>query len=812
MHIRKLTGCIVLQAFIIVALLLVGCTQTAATTICDTASPYHLALKGAIPGAYAIENMTAEQTLFALSGNTAVEAFDAQALPLLRHHSNLFWYPQYTATVVLLVDRDQVAQTISGYGDIRNSSANVSISSDGLENQFICAALSYALDGGTFALDQGIQFLAQLKQEQRLKLDDADAPIRILFDYQAAALRKAGANVEIIVPVEGTLTYTRGLLAQQPLSFPADFSQALIEAGLRLPDGSCLERYYPSDAAYARAALVSDFASLNTMRHTVAARLRREVNHSRIYSTADNREHHLMALSAIFLFTLWSGLVAFRAMHRGVRLAAICNGALIAGWVLLRAFKYQTFEISILTRYCWYGFYLFQLCLPLVFLYLACVIGKPEQDIRPPRWWYWFLFAAVFFNALVFTNDLHQWVFVFDLNGNWSRDYSYGFGYVLVWLDTVVPMVLGLILLLKKCKSSPRRKGILFPIGVFVLLVAYGLAYVLRFQLVWEGDFVITVGFFTMLFYEVALHTGLIPINTRYRLLFTTASLNNVQILDAACNPVLLSAKARPINDSLRALICRPDFRSPYALTQDRLLFVNPIPGGAALYEKDMSTLHALQEELRETSRRLRRANASLAREKAIRGEREARKARAGLIQELDDLIRKKLEQIRLLLPQLNEASLAKSAAARINLLAGYIKRRCNLMFLGKQAKDMEWEELIFYLEEAGEFAQFAELNCFIRCAASGRVPLARATALYDFFFAFLEWALDSGCSTIIAQLACRDELLFTLIPSTFAFPFAAGNELNASIFSLGGAITSKILEDTTSVSLWFGREGGRHD
>jgi len=55
-------------------------------------------------------------------------------------------------------------------------------------------------------------------------------------------------------------------------------------------------------------------------------------------------------------------------MQKGVRCSVFICSALLIGWVLLRMFKYQLDIASVLSRYAWYGYYIFQLGIPLVIL------------------------------------------------------------------------------------------------------------------------------------------------------------------------------------------------------------------------------------------------------------------------------------------------------------------------------------------------------------------------------------------------------------------------------------------------------------
>ena len=60
-------------------------------------------------------------------------------------------------------------------------------------------------------------------------------------------------------------------------------------------------------------------------------------------------------------------------------------GWLMVGWLLLRLFKYQLTADGLLCRMCWYGYYIFQLALPVTLLYLAVILDHPEGEKKPLR-------------------------------------------------------------------------------------------------------------------------------------------------------------------------------------------------------------------------------------------------------------------------------------------------------------------------------------------------------------------------------------------------------------------------------------------
>jgi len=82
---------------------------------------------------------------------------------------------------------------------------------------------------------------------------------------------KSGRNMEVIIPIEGTFTYEKGLLSKNPLAFTGDIEGLLLDAGFRLPDGRCDASLYPQAAAYENAVRVTDYSHTFTLTVTLPA-------------------------------------------------------------------------------------------------------------------------------------------------------------------------------------------------------------------------------------------------------------------------------------------------------------------------------------------------------------------------------------------------------------------------------------------------------------------------------------------------------------------------------------------------------------
>ena len=99
-------------------------------------------------------------------------------------------------------------------------------------------------------------------------------------------------------------------------------------------------------------------------------------------------------------------------------------------WLFLRTVKYRFFNDDTVTRYLWYLYYLPMLLIPLLSVFVAASLGKPE-NYRLPGWTRWLYMPMGALVLLVLTNDVHQCVFSFPSaavmweSGNSTRDIGY---------------------------------------------------------------------------------------------------------------------------------------------------------------------------------------------------------------------------------------------------------------------------------------------------------------------------------------------------------------------------------------------------
>jgi cytochrome c biogenesis protein CcdA len=626
---------------------------------------------------------------------------------------------------------------------------------------------------------------------------------------------KNGRNLEIVIPREGTITYRRGLLSDKPLAFSEDFEHLLMSQGFRLTDGRCDADLYTDAADYAKASGVQDVEHFNTVYPDAGRLFRRAVMHTRIYSSADAREHQLFALVYIIIVIAWTASVFRRAMQKEVRRSALLTGVILAGWMTARLFKYQMIGANTLSRYLWYSYYLFQLALPLVGLRLASVMDKPDGGGgRFPKWLKVITAVSGVLLALVFTNDLHNLVFRLDLSSpNWSNDYSYGPVFWFVQVACWAPIAAAVLMLLVKSGRNPRKTRFLFPVAFIVVLMLYNLGYLLRIPLAWDSDSTMVIGLFAMMFFEAAMRTGLIAVNTKYKALFAHSTLD-MRIIGADGEVAVSSAADRQHyhvvhngqydNDMLESALA--SYPQPIQPDENTFLFAARIVGGSALWQEDVSGLNRLQADIEESVRKLSAANSVLTEEENVKREVAGRNAKIQLIGQLENEIAEPLARMSVMSERLSNADDARKETARFTLLLCYIKRRCNLFFRELETERVPAGELTVYMEELAGIADYTGVKVIVTSETAAPLSARAATLFYDFLNHAIDWAADLNCTQMLVNVWDENKTVtMRILPSADAKQFKADDAFLASVDSAGGVFALKDLDDAVAISLAFG-------
>ena len=727
---------------------------------------------------------------------------DVEALPAVEAGTAGAFQPLIAVTVVFTVDPARTDLRPDSWQALRESGLPVSFPENGVMRRLALASLAYGLEGPDYGKQAALHWMASLEEENRFFYGREDCPVTVCLDAQAAGRIAQGEELLVVVPRDGTLTFLCGLLSGTPPEL--NVGEDLLEAGFRLPDGSCRNPAYPKD--------YSSAAPVDCDRFTEASKdatrdIRRSVQHIRYFGSADGRESILLFSFSMILSVVWIGSALHRSPDRETRRWVWLIGIQIVLWLMISLIKYILYRSSLLTRLLWYAYYLFLMGLPLTMLYISAVIDRPISGRRVPRWLLPFLAVYPLLIAAVFTNDFHQLVFRFDLAGNWDADYQYGPGYFIIFAYCLISFLLSLGLLIYKSRKSPKRCACIGPILVALLLIVYNVGYILSLPLFRDTNLALIFCLFSIAFLESAMNAGLLATNTRYRDMFSSSPLD-IQLLDQSGNTVLASSRAEPLTMLERVQIMADPGASFYR-GENSLLHSRKIHGGVAIWQEDLTRLNELRRKLCTSIEQMESANALLHREGEIRRQKIAAEFKIQLFTQLEQELSEQTRELAQVIRTLPDSPERSGRIARIPLLLCHIKRRSNLFFLAQQDSRMSGNELAMYLDELSEFSSYAGIHALVRCGIDGAVEVEAVTLCYDFYFTALSWSIEKSHAVLIGQLEEKDGLLsFSILCSESTASLEFPRSFSQRVEAFGGEITCRRVDESDSIHLTFLRKG----
>ena len=191
----------------------------------------------------------------------------------------------------------------------------------------------------------------------------------------------------------------------------------------------------------------------------------------------------LRAFIYIGLFAAWGISVRNRIIQPQVRRYLTAVSVLMVLWITVRTIRYLLEECPWVIRHLWYLYYLPMLFIPLLAVFVALSLGKPES-FRLPKWSAFLPIPAAILLLLVLTNDLHQLVFVFPEDAVvWENDYSYAAGYFAAVGWMIFCTLAALVMMMIKCRVPRSRTVLLRPFVPVMMALVYGVC--LFFRIPW---------------------------------------------------------------------------------------------------------------------------------------------------------------------------------------------------------------------------------------------------------------------------------------------------------------------------------------
>lgn len=458
----------------------------------------------------------------------------------------------------------------------------------------------------------------------------------------------------------------------------------------------------------------------------------------------------------IGLFGVWGISVRGRIIQPQVRRYLTLTSALMVFWVAVRAIRYSLEECPWVMRHLWYLYYVPMLFIPLLAVFVALSLGKPE-NFRLPKWTMLLNIPVAALLLLVLTNDVHQRVFVFPAGASvWMNEYSYDIGYFLIAGCMIICTLVALGIMIIKCRVPHSRRFLMLPFVPVVAAMVYCILSVFRvleiFRLDWlkqiAGDMTVILCLLFAAVLESCIKCGLIQTNTHYMELFD-ASTVGAQITDSEYH-VLLSSKA---TQTVNTEILRQTQQSPVMLEGDIRLSGAKIKNGHVIWAEDISPLMRVLHDLEETKENLQDNKDILEEEHAVK----KREAHIAEQERLYQIIWRDTEKQILMIDEMighmeNAGSdeEVRQILKKMLVVGTYLKRRSNLVFLSDKASMLDVRELELSIRESINSLETCCVACGFISEITEYVPAADVIEMYDFFEQIVERSLDCADSLMV--------------------------------------------------------------
>ena len=451
----------------------------------------------------------------------------------------------------------------------------------------------------------------------------------------------------------------------------------------------------------------------------------------------------------LLLFAWWGYTLDRRIIQRQVLHCLRLTAALMLLWLILRTLKYDIVTGDQTARYLWYLYYLPMLFLPLLGVYIARSLGKPDTFRLSGRFALLALVPAVLF-ALVITNDFHQQVFAFKdgipglaIAGNYSHRPLY-----FVCLGWIVCCIgFSLVCLFRKSRIPGGEKKVIMPFVMGCVMLLYGIAYLTGIPAVrwWFGDMNVMFCLLYAAVYESCIRCRMIQSNTGYVELFEASTL-------AAC---IADRSGRIILRSRAAgedMVC-PQEGQRIIRPDGMRISSAPINGGYVVWRDNVRALTELRAQLNENKAEMERNRKRLQDAYQVQKKLYELTEKNRIYDALEEKNGRQTARIRQLLAQCEDADPTETRdyLKRILLLGTYIKRSANLYFLSSEYERLPQQELRLTIDEAVRALTACGTECGVVYRTTGPMRSAEVVRLFELLSAVAEAAADDLRSLFIS-------------------------------------------------------------
>lgn len=674
-----------------------------------------------------------------LDGKNKAILFDIQALPFVESSAQMYYYPLYRDFVVLSVENDSKGEPIDGWGAVRRSQAEVSMTAQEPIQRLIWQSMSFCLQG-KISQDAPANYLADLYERERLFWDNWASPIQVLLHSSYLYQLSINPHRKLVIPAEGSIAYRVGLLSKEPVS------EEIIES---------LAKTFEKEGYYsAKGELPALLQSKNIVDSGVYyeellnyGEIQKQVSRTILkhmrFAPDRNKEHHIIAILLVIFIVFGINHINKTVIYLGVRRGLSYTGFLLIGWITVVIFKYSFYGDAFYIRLLWYSYYIFILMLPVTGLYIVANINQHDK-IRYPKWLVGLAGVSLLMVFLVLSNDSHQWVFRFMTTEKslWHLYYKREWGYYMVVIWLVACQVAGWIYLLRKSWDAPKRKSILLPIMAIIIGMIYSTMYNLNVSPFREISLVFGITTVVILYWGSILRSSLIQSNSGYHELFENSPIS-MQIFDQEGKLRYQSTMAKEMENK----------EGEYVIHSTK------ISGGTIVTGESIRELLELKHNLEGVTKELLEENEILLKKEQVSSKLIYLKETNQLTDEVNAVVEDKIYKMKELLEAAKQDEKNREAyMLQIKRLALYCKRRCELLIRSKQDRSLQDFDMDRLLKEINTLVgtDFSYFNTLKR-----DVPFALALEIYECYHLFCEIAIEEKVVAMTSRLLLENNEIY---------------------------------------------------
>ena len=446
----------------------------------------------------------------------------------------------------------------------------------------------------------------------------------------------------------------------------------------------------------------------------------------------------------IGIISAWYISLKMRIVEKRIQRHLCAVALLMIFWMVVRTIKFGSTNNTI-QRYLWYFYYLPMLFIPLEAFIISMSLGNKKL----PGWIKYLFVPANLLLLLVLTNDIHQRVFIFKDSLLSTKAYTYGIGYYIVALWMITFAGISLFIMVSKCRL--KDSWIYLPLFPFVISILYAIGYAkeVPFVRVWLTDLTVAQCLFFMSMFESCIQSGLIQSNVGYRELFEATTMK-AELFNKDFK-LLYSSIDNPVTDTN---ILKKALKEATFLDENTLIKGHDIKHGYIFWQEDISKLVLINKELELTHEELIDTGDVL---KASH-EQQERYLRLTEESRLYDLIELDTsEQVKILnekvqrLKEVEDINEARFLLGEIIVLGTYIKRKSNLIFIGREKKVIDIDELKLCLNETSSNLCLCGIDAKMIVDIKKEYPIGIIHKIYD----YLEDILEISFSSLKSILFC---------------------------------------------------------